>query len=334
MRVPIALGLVASALALVSVGGQDRGVETYRDVVEQYRTAPRDAIERMRAMDAGALDRAIRDATLAGSGWTPDALDAAMMMHTDAAVTLARGPGADAWAQIERARSLGDAAARDPENSWLVHQWYTAINDTFPDKEGVIAMRQRWQKQAWYRPAAALDRALRFESRGAIFTKRPVEALDREIYDAEGFTAALSDYAQALSAQLLVAAVHMGRIEMLRGRTTEARRLFERAARDSQARTTRYLANLFLGSMDERAGSADAAEGRYRAAIADLPDAQSGRLALAALLARGGDSAAAALTLASPSRPWAFDPWWAYLPPDARDAGPVLLAALRVEVRR
>jgi hypothetical protein len=124
----------------------------------------------------------------------------------------------------------------------------------------------------------------------------------------------------------------MGRIQMLRGNDAEARRLFDAAATDSQSRVTRYLANLFLGSMDEREGHPDAAERRYRAAMGFLPRAQSGRPALTALLARSGRGADGARILTDPeSRRPSFDPWWTYINPDVRDFAS-LLAELHAEI--
>jgi hypothetical protein len=80
---------------------------------------------------------------------------------------------------------------------------------------------------------------------------------------------------------------------MLRGDDTLARRLFEQAA-TALTPSTRYLAHLFLGSMDERDGDPASAERHYLAALGAFPYAPSGHLALGALLARSGRTREAA----------------------------------------
>jgi hypothetical protein len=57
---------------------------------------------------------------------------------------------------------------------------------------------------------------------------------------------------------------------MLRGDDTLARRLFEQAA-TALTPSTRYLAHLFLGSMDERDGDPASAERHYLAALGAFP---------------------------------------------------------------
>ncbi|HEX4565573.1 MAG TPA: hypothetical protein VH138_03035, partial [Vicinamibacterales bacterium] len=118
------------------------------------------------------------------------------------------------------------------------------------------------------------------------------------VYDPDAFRQAEPFYRQAVAAHLEIAAVHLGRIELLRGRVDEARQLFEQAAYDSHWRTTIYLANLFLGSVDEHDNEWMSAERRYKAAVAAIDTAQSGRLALAAFLGRNGRSVEAARLLA------------------------------------
>src|SRR5262249_23245259 len=112
------------------------------------------------------------------------------------------------------------------------------------------------------------------------------------------------------------------------------------AASESHWRTTTYLANLFLGSLAERDGARPLAEARYRTAIASIDQAQSGRLALAALFGREGRGAEAARVLAEgrgdAASAQTFDPWWSYLRPYAdRSFGiGMILSELHVAVAR
>ena len=123
---------------------------------------------------------------------------------------------------------------------------------------------------------------------------------------------------------------------MLRGDDALARRLFEQAASAATA-STRYLAHLFLGSIDERDGDVASAERHYLAASSTFPYAQSGRLALGALLARNGRTREAAgvvgRTPPDNLERLLFDPWWVYMPVDPFDPSSTM-TALYAEVQK
>jgi tetratricopeptide (TPR) repeat protein len=333
MRAIAARSLIAAVLCFTALRAQTASPPSYRHVVESFLTTPNAAIEQMLAMDATELARAVHDASGADSGWSSETLEAAMLMHTDAAIGIGGDDPEKAWANIQLAQALSDGIVRDPENTWFVHQWYTVVTAAFQHDARAGAMRERWRQQGWYHTAAAMDRARFLEGGGAMpNTETPSQAPDVEIYDALHFRLAVPYFEEALAGDVLAAAVHLGRIQMLRGHDAEARRLFDRAAGASHTRTTVYLANLFLGSMDERDGHPDAAQRRYRTALAALPRAQSGHMALTALLARGGRSDEARVVLAELySKAPKFDPWWTYLPPDTRDFA-MVLAELHAEI--
>ena len=119
---------------------------------------------------------------------------------------------------------------------------------------------------------------------------------------------------------------------MLRGYETEARKLFALADAEQQSRINRYLGNLFLGAIEERDGGPDVPEMRYRAASTAMPGAQSGRLALASLLARYGRAVEAArLFSAGEQRAPRFDPWWSFLAAGGREAASIF-AEVHAEV--
>jgi tetratricopeptide (TPR) repeat protein len=98
-----------------------------------------------------------------------------------------------------------------------------------------------------------------------------------------------------------------------------------------------YLANLFLGDLQERAGDLAAAETRFRAAIALAPEAQAARTALAHLLYRTGDRQGAVAVsreaLANDCAEIDCDPWWRYPRTQLRSFDELLLG-LRTEARR
>ncbi len=114
---------------------------------------------------------------------------------------------------------------------------------------------------------------------------------------------------------ILGAALHLGRMRMIEGRAEEAAGYFERAQKSVDPRV-RYLATLFLGSLDERAGRLDDAEKRYREALAAYGWGQAAHLALAQLLSRTGrDQEARALLIDrfGDRTVRVIEPLWTYL---------------------
>lgn len=114
--------------------------------------------------------------------------------------------------------------------------------------------------------ASAQDTSLDVTARSSTNTEanpeRAIEqatALSPAALTAPELGRAVSNFESAASAGVLVAAVHAGRLLMLRGDDTLARRLFEQAA-TAPTPSTRYLAHLFLESMDERDGDPASAE--------------------------------------------------------------------------
>jgi tetratricopeptide (TPR) repeat protein len=333
--------IVAAAVSLSGLQTQNRTGQAYRDIVEEFRATPDPAIEKVLDLPAGAVASGIDDATRSASVWPLASRGAALVMHTDAALYLRSRDRSAAWVHLERAQTLADALAQDPESAWLVHQWFIVVNVAFKDDARVNAVVERWHAAPWYAATAAMDRGLDLEASGSMFgVARPGRGTEIEVYDPDAFRQAAPFYKAAIAAHLEIAAVHLGRIELLRGHPEEARRLFAQAARDSHWRTTTYLANLFLGSMAERDGERAEAERRYRLSLAALRGAQSARVALAALLARTGQTAEAARVLADRpgdfSSPESFDPWWAYTYPywDRRTGYRVLLSELHAAVSR
>jgi tetratricopeptide (TPR) repeat protein len=328
--------LVTAIASLSGPRAQTPGPQSYRDVVEEVRAHPDAAIPRVLDLPDEIVARGIADAIRPGTVWPLPARAAAILLHVDAALYLLARDRSAAWTHIERAQTLGDALAMDPESAWLVHQSLTVIRIAFRDDLKLKPLVDRWRAEPWFTATAAMDRGLDLELNGAEFglstTTRGARA---DVYDPDAFRQAEPFYRQAVAAHLQIAAVHLGRIELLRGRFDEARALFDQAAHESHWRTTIYLANLFLGSVDEHDNEWMSAERRYKAAVAAIETAQSGRLALAALLGRNGRGAEAARLLAArPGVSASFDPWWAYLHPyeDRRSGIGMILSELHMAV--
>lgn len=333
--------IVAAAISLSGLPTQNGIGESYRDIVEEFRATPDPAIEKLLHLPASAVASGIDEATRSTSVWPLVSRGAALVLQTDAALYRLSRDRSAAWGDLERALTLADALARDPESAWLVHQWFIVVNVAFKDDARVNALVEHWRAAPWFAATSAMDHGLDLEASGSMFgSSRPPHGTEMEVYDPDAFRQAVPYYQDAIAAHLEIAAVHLGRIEMLRGHPDAARRLFAQAARESHWRTTTYLANLFVGSMAERDGDRAEAERRYRLALAALPGAQSARVALAALLARAGENATAARALAERpgdvASPSSFDPWWAYTYPywDRRTGYRALLGELHAAVSR
>jgi hypothetical protein len=301
------------------------GEPSYRDIVNEFADSPDGAINHMLSLPHDIVAGEVQAAARSDSDWTFEALDRALLMHGDAAITLTLKHGADAGRQLALADELASAAARKPGNEWFVHRWYKA----FTGRVDAPAVQQHWHQQPWYRAAGAVDRGRELEAAAAAFGAR----IDTTVYEPSEFLQAIPLFEQGLAEHLSVAAVHLGRIQMLRDNQREATRLFEIGAHDRASRVNRYLAELFLGSLFERDGISASAEAHYRTAVTALPRAQSGRFALAALLSRTGHDADARLAIADARTPPFYDPWWSYFHGTAREHQ-IIFAELHSEVCR
>jgi hypothetical protein len=317
----IAWACLASLLGSAIAADPRARALSYQQIAEQFRGDPNGAVEAMLDLPDADVTRGVQDASRKDSPWTAVQLEAAAIMHTDAGVFLLRQGQKNAWVHIERAVTLLDAAQRDPESAWIAHEWYAAVTLLLKDDARARFLGDRWHQQPWYQATSALQRAREFERKGSgdAFDGFFVAHSDTSVYSPQPYNQAIPYLEQAISAHLWLGAVHLGRINMLQGHDDDARRLFESADSTSHSRTTKYLARLFLGSMDERAAQPAQAEAHYRAALALIPHAQSGLLALASFLARAGrgPEAAALFAAAPPSATPndAFDPWRVYLYP-------------------
>jgi tetratricopeptide (TPR) repeat protein len=127
------------------------------------------------------------------------------------------------------------------------------------------------------------------------------------------------------------AALHLGRSRLLLGGLEEARRWLE-AARRSPLASDRYLALLYLGSMEEQEGRVGQAEARYRAATSEFRWGQSGPLALARLLSgTNREAEARAVVSRMLAQRYVVDPLWTYLARPGHDPG-AFLDLIRAEI--
>ena len=134
---------------------------------------------------------------------------------------------------------------------------------------------------------------------------------------------------------MLMARLHLGRVETLLGHEKDGLVQLERVLRATTDPATAYLAALFSGAAHERLRRPDAAEASYRQAIARFPAGQAAYVALSELLQRSGktdESREVLNRLLDARQTHVREPWWWYLsePPGVANER---LAELRREVR-
>jgi tetratricopeptide (TPR) repeat protein len=325
-------GPVLLALLLFpSVSARQRAVdEEYRSILAAYRESPNPAIERMLVLPAGALDEAITLAARAeaSGGWPARDLLTATMMHGDAAGYFFLHGGGPALEHFTRAERLLDVLVdRSPAYRWFDREWCGAMMDAFRQTAAGPLVAERVRK----RPNPAWDHFVegvgleRQSGEHGSFGPAAVPLLTWLNSARDRFTRALTD-----DPQLLDAALHLGRVEMLSGRDDRAESLFDRAASSSRPSTI-YLAELFAGSLDERRAQYYGAETKYRHALAVFPPAQAAPLSLAQLFERTGRGVEGREVidemLDRAGRERLTDPWSKYFIP-----GHVGLELLRAEV--
>jgi tetratricopeptide (TPR) repeat protein len=284
-------------------------------------------------------------------GWAPVELEAAALLHTDVALSCGRsGRWSDAKSQLDMAVAfLNAAVARDDTRIEYARRWRDTVSGLLeaagtPTLARELAARgqQLWpESKAAAAASGAVAQGLMFEIQAAVAGPLsgpppthpfviPPEATSSLKRAAESYTAALvSDPADAQ------AALHLGRVLVLLGRDAEAAPRLTPAASSSNP-SVRYLALMFLGATDERAGRIDAAMERYRLAHETFPWGQSAPMALShALMRAGTDDAAREVLMAHfrATRDRICEPLWTYLADPATDPGPTL-DELRAEVWR
>ena len=213
----------------------------------------------------------------------------------------------DGW----RARDLLDRAVRD-----------------FPDDPDVLFAAGRLHEAIGCRPFSGL-----------------AEIAPLGVADASGpeLVLAAQLFERVMKAQPAHGAARLrhGRVLALLGQTRPARAELERLLASSPEPDVRCLAHLFLGAMAENRGRLAEALSEYRTALATGRSAQVAPLALAHLLERRGEAAAARRALegvlATAGDPASLeDAWWRYVVDGLGEASGAddRFEALRQEARR
>ena len=305
-----------------------------------------------RGQEVADADLGIRSAILDDTrGWSPEDLEAAAMLHTDIGLRLVKTDrrGESAAHFDEAAALLKRAVDVDVARVEFARRWRDTLSGLLKAygaadlAKDLDTRGHEWWPQSKDAGAAstAFALGLTHEIQGAVAGRLsgppptrpfaiPPDAIGLLRHAAEDYTAALAS--DQTNSQ---AALHLGRVLLLLGRDNEAVSHL-RAASSSANPAVRYLALLFTGALDERAGRLDAAVDAYQRARDIFKWGQSAPLALSHALMRLGRDAQAREALVDhfeTTRGRVCDPLWTYLADPSTDLGPTL-DELRAEVWR
>lgn len=338
---------VSAALILLPLSfAVDRPVTAqpadYRALVTLYREQGHADTAAILAMRHEAVSAAVGQAVSGAAPWPWEDLRAAAMLHSETCVAAVDKSGECEFQVSQAERLLERTVALSPQQEDFAWRWYHVMPRLL-SKLGQKSLAKGIDTQAmdkWRSDRARVSflQGLDLESRGSrealLQMSSGPNSYDRTGARASYFAQAAELFTRVLNYRpdLTVAALHLGRIRMLQGNSGEAAVHF-RSARTDVDPSVRYLASLFLGTLEEREEHFDAAEKLYREALTYLPYGQSAPLALSELLSRTGREAEARRVLAARLMrvdTEVLEPFWAYGPPD--DAPGPRFDLLRVEV--
>jgi len=276
----------------------------------------------------------LHDRVRQGPGGVP--LRVAMLLHTDAAEQ-ARLAGSDsgekaAKVQDSLALRLARRALEDTAQRAFVRRWYGVV-------AALAHFEMRWDAAlAWTEQGLAefpeatellMVRAAIYEAEAA-----RLAPADPERWGHLGRARAALEKALAADPGLSEARLRLGHVSWRMGQPREARKDFEAALAADERGSVAFLADLFVGRLEEDAGQLEAATRRYKAALALGSGSQAARLALSHARHGRGDVAGAQRELDSALKqdvlPGPSDPFRTYTLGASANAR-ARLAALRAE---
>ena len=347
----LALATLAPALGVADPQPVSPDLTKYLDIVARYRrgtvdTAVLDVILLPAARLSGAiLDLRARPIRLVADpgafGVDLASIEAAVLLHTDAALAIQKATIADIdYGAIQRhvgialdlVGHIDDVVGANPEGRAVVRlvpvrEWLlVAIGVTqgtgelagtgglckralarFPNDPQVLMATGMYEQRLYEERSQAIAR----RRERAAWAERP---LTRGILDD-----AAQHFRRALERDPLLheARVRLAHAEIVLGRADRAASLLAEACTASRDVGVLYLAQLFTARLAERRDAVDEAIRAYRAAVAAVPGGQAARVGLAQALERSGRIAEARAVMAPPlaerpGRDMTEDPWWAY----------------------
>lgn len=240
----------------------------------------------------------------------------AVVLHTAAAVKVDVTDDALSLFHLQQARRLVDQV-RQPA---LTEKWYELAVMFLLSRGSVQGASALADDMAGRFTASAVPHYLRgvVKEVGVMFDygnlRDPLPAGRAGATTRRTLESSIGDYERALRQDetLVDARLHWGHVRSLLGESgAEAALLL--VAGSARRADTRYLANLFLGSLAERSGKIDAALRHYESARGIEPRAQTACVATSQLLQmRARSDRAAAVARECLDMSGGDDPWWSY----------------------
>lgn len=339
----IILGLASwiSPTAQAPPSGRDQRLSVeYRRLVNAYRGSVDSVVADVAGMSSADLEM-IQDAIFSAAPpegpWTPAELEAAVVLHGDAALSA-----------IETAPETGNFQLHygsvflyrlGPRHRALAVSWYVALAGMLRARALLLpveSLLELGRKRVPDAPPILFESALIAElqaSFAATAGGRGTPLQRRAVW--LGQADSWLRKAVLLDSANQHARLHLGRVQTLRDHHDSALKTLEPLLSNPNDTATRYLAALFMGAVHDRQGELASAEAYYRRAVEQIPVARSARVAIAELVQRRGrltDSQAQvrALVESGSAEP---DPWLYYLR-DRPNVAEDRWLALRRRVRR
>ena len=340
----VAIVLIVGIWSGLPVAATQAPATDYASLVEAYRAGRLDSVERIDSATTSDLEAWIDAATSRTGGLDWPALRAAAILHTERWFIRTSNSRHDTGATHLNAAMRLFVRLReiDRRHASFIHRWRTVIATLLGQGSTADRMRDFISRTNELFPIDESRRGAEQEfATGVIAERIATERSTDETTTSDAgashmWAAAATSYEASLrkDRQFHLAELHLGRVLMMQEKTREAARHFERAAAADDPRV-QYLAQLFLGSLAERAGRYAEAERSYTSALQTYPLGQSAPLALSQLFSRvGREGDAKKLNAVLARRTLVIEPLWTYLPAarPSRFDSLLLLEELRAEV--
>ena len=340
----VAIVLMVGMWSGLRVAAPQAPATDYASLVEAYRAGRPGSAERIDSATAGDLEAWIDAATSRTGGLDWPAMRAAAILHTERwFIGMSNGRHDTGATHLDAAMRLFVRLREiDKRHVGFIHRWRAVVAALLGQLSNADRMRDFLSRTNEVFPIDENRRGAEQEFAAGVIAERSAteRSTDETTMSDAGASHMWGSAATSYEASLRkdrefhMADLHLGRVLMMQEKTREAARHFERAAAADDPRV-QYLAQLFLGSLAERAGRYPEAERSYRTALQTYPLGQSAPLALSQLFSRTGrESDAKKLNAMLARRTLVVEPLWTYVPParPSRFDSLLLLEELRAEV--
>ena len=313
-----------------------RDLRQYHAWLAAYRNGDPEAIAWLLALDRKRVARVVSRATGAQDPfrpWERERFEAAALLHTDAARQLLElDDGEGAFFHLDMGSRILAKAAADMRD--FASRWYFTVSRYLRELDELSIADKLLQLGRRRLPENALllyESGTLEEISATLFSEGHgvSENVRRRRGDlnnaASWFREALTQSERLAGPRIqsdgnadfaLVAGLHFGRVQTLRGEDRDALEHLGKVLGSTSDAATAYLAALFTGAAHERRGRLDAAADAYRQAISRFAAGYAAPMALSAVLQRlghGDRSREVLLEVVSEAAGPVREPWWWYL---------------------